>query len=286
MVTSDAATATSPAQGADRPPYQEAVAQLLVNAGQSITQATMEVEGWRDLDDLLTNDVLKAAAIAGRDWYKAFFLTAGLANPPKERPVKSLMRVLKKIEEAKENKGEHPDWKGLEFKPHSDLCAFLVEEQDPIKILPTAKRIVEAIEACGGGGYVRSRYRPGPDIVEYVFLYHKDAGFVAEVQVAHPFAAYTFHLDSAKRDVKNAGKTKEADAMLDLWKGSFYDGVKAQLLSNPPGDSVKMRALYASFVAHLERASAPEAAAREASARHDDPGLADVLTVLGLDPET
>jgi hypothetical protein len=273
---SGAAAATSPAQGTVTPSYQEEVAKLLGQV-QPITQSTMEVGGWRALDNLLTCNVLQAAATAGRDWYMRCFKSAGLVFASlTPRPVKKRQRVLKKIEEAKRNKQNHDERVDTEFKPHSDLCAFVVREKDPSKILPTAKRIVEAVEACGGGGYVRSRWGsvPGPDIVEYVFLYHKDAGFIAEVQVAHPFAAYTFHLDSAQRDMKNAGRTEEAEGMLDLWKNSFYEDVKAQLLSNP-GDLVRIRDLYDSFVAHLRTAPAP-------SARPDDPGLPRVLTELGL----
>lgn len=45
-----------------------------------------------------------------------------------------------------------------------------------------------------------------------------------EFQVGHPFAAYTFKVDSILHDNPNCG-------LVDLWKGNVYGIVKAFLLA-------------------------------------------------------
>lgn len=66
------------------------------------------------------------------------------------------------------------------------------------------------------------------DIVQYLYAYIPDIGYVVEFQIGHQLAAYTFTIDSALRDGIDCG-------MFDMWKTGLYDMLKTRLLEKANG---------------------------------------------------
>lgn len=130
------------------------------------------------------------------------------------RPGKHMDRVKEKI-------ATHP----VPFKAICDFIAFRVPCE--VAYIPMAvQQIVDTTVAAGGA--VTTKTPPKPDIVQYVYAYHQHIGHVIEFQVGHPFAAYTFKIDSILRDNPKSN-------VIDLWKNGVYERVRQYILNKSNG---------------------------------------------------
>lgn len=136
-----------------------------------------------------------------------------------ERKPKTIKRVKEKILERTES--------GDYFKVVSDLLAFRVNCS--VTEIDEKLALIEKLENCVS--YVRKSgnkvcsYKNGTvyvDIVQYVYLYFEDIGFVTELQIGHPFATYSFEVYSSIR---------EGGSQVDLWTDGFYVQVRDYILS-------------------------------------------------------
>jgi len=62
------------------------------------------------------------------------------------------------------------------------------------------------------------------DIVQYMYIYLEQIGYIIEFQIGSEFATETFKIDSSLRDDPNCGK-------VDLWTKDFYADVKTFILN-------------------------------------------------------
>lgn len=62
------------------------------------------------------------------------------------------------------------------------------------------------------------------DIVAVMYVYLPDIGYIAELQLGHPFCFYVFRIDSKLRDIRNGDQYT-----IDLWDHDFYNTIKAEI---------------------------------------------------------
>ena len=62
------------------------------------------------------------------------------------------------------------------------------------------------------------------DIIQYVYVYLDQIGYIIEFQIGSEFATHSFTINSSLRDNPNCGK-------IDLWTEDFYDDVKTYILN-------------------------------------------------------
>lgn len=197
----------------------EAYKAALAKVGDDFSNMSAPV--WATLVPLITEEVVQDAHAASLLYTEAF-KSKGLR--PMSRPVKSIKRVQEKA------KGTRPD---VPFKVNSDLCAFQFEVYSVNQIPVVMKAIQDVVIEHGGKFFIRNPIQDVEsneftDIVQYAFVYIPSFGYIAEIQVAHPFVMYTFHRDSILRDMRNAGKSTEG--FVDLWDDNFYSDAKNYLL--------------------------------------------------------
>jgi hypothetical protein len=176
-------------------------------------------EEWLKLVPLINEEVLQEAYQAGTV-YSELFSKQGLK--PFQRPKKKMSRITIK------SSVKRPD---VPFKTNSDLCAFRFVTYDVSKIKQTMSLIEDSIKQAGGLFFIRNSIETDGklnDIVQFAFVFMPEIGYIAEIQVGHPFAMCTFHRDSAIRDKKIAGES--TDDIVDLWDNNFYGHVKAKIL--------------------------------------------------------
>ena len=174
---------------------------------------------WTSLVPLINEEVLQEAHQAGTV-YSELFVKQGLK--PIQRPKKTMTRITIK------SSVKRPD---VPFKTNSDLCAFRFETSDVSKIKPTMSLIEDSIRQAGGLFFIRNSIETDGklnDIVQFAFVFVPEIGYIAEIQVGHPFAMCTFHRDSTIRNKRIAGES--TDDIVDLWDNDFYGHVKAKIL--------------------------------------------------------
>lgn len=125
-----------------------------------------------------------------------------------QRKAKSLERVKEKILERAQS--------GDYFKSVNDFIAFRVacdvgEIDEKLTIIEKLDNCVSCVRKCWS-----------KDIVQYVYLYFEDIGFIVELQIGHPLALYTFEMDSLRR---------VGGSQVDLWENDFYSTTKDYILS-------------------------------------------------------
>lgn len=177
---------------------------------------------WQSLVPLIDEHVLMDAHNAGTI-YSELFSECGLT--PIQRPLKTMERIAIK---ASVNRPDVP------FKTNSDLCGFRFETTDVYHIKPIMRTIQEAVLNAGGMFFIRNSIESPTgkvtDIIQYAFAYVSDIGYIAEIQVGHPFAMYTFTRDSLLRDMRLAGQS--TTGLVDLWDNDFYGTVKDKILNS------------------------------------------------------
>lgn len=209
---------------------------------QHMVSATAMKEGywcssaWKEITESVTQvDLDLAHSKAGI--VKERLVALGITS---ERNPKTLERVKAKILECEKD--------GNYFRVVSDLMAFRVNCS--VGEIDEKLALIEKLENCTF--LVRSSIqitcsfkeykREYSDIVQYVYLYFEDVGFIAELQIGHPFAMYSFEVYSRIRDGGQG---------VDLWTDGFYTQVRDHIL-----DTVN-RTLYSSTKEEiLEKANA------------------------------
>lgn len=139
------------------------------------------------------------------------------------RSCKTMKRVAEK----------QTDCKNFPFKVVCDLTAVRVS--CPVEEIKTKLEILSDIVRDNEGFiFVRDPlfidggvYR---DIIQYVYIYIPEIGYITEVQIGHPMAMLTFSLDSKKRSWISSNKEGKYPG-IDLWHDGFYDKFKCYLLA-------------------------------------------------------
>lgn len=204
--------------------YCETLHEIVSNLG--LSQDNWSDPEWTKLFPLISQDTLDDAK-SKFGYFSSVFRFAFLV-----RPVKSIERVQKKMTE------QSHDYKNY-FKVVSDFLAFRIECD-----LSEMKMAIDTILSNLDKDdivYVRGstqEHRYGcirdskyVDIVQYIYVYIKSVGYIVEIQVGHPFATYTFTVDSYIRD-------HPRENVIDLWTDGFYDLVKQYLINQANGLNV------------------------------------------------
>jgi hypothetical protein len=175
---------------------------------------------WNELNDLITQDVLKDAYETGVALSKSTSI-AGRNLVPR------LMKTMERIN-VKKAMTDRPD---LGFKTNCDLMAFRVFIKNVQEIPLFVNEFDRYNKQIGNIVLIRNSILDQTtgllnDIVQYVYVYHTNEGYLAEYQIGHPFAALKFKHDSMIRD-----KSTEPGVM-DFKKSSVkvYRLVVEQLL--------------------------------------------------------
>jgi predicted protein tyrosine phosphatase len=184
-------------------------------------------DGWKTLVPLISSDVLK-------DAHRQIGAIQALF---KELGPKLLARREKTAERiATKKQGSQPD---IAFKVNCDLTAFRLHVH-PSDITSTVERVAELVSENHGVIYVRNSIITEngklSDIVQYVYVYLPAIGYVTELQIGHEFASWTFTRDSARRDLRLAGK--EVGELVNFWTHApdtpwtdcFYVKMRAKIL--------------------------------------------------------
>ena len=188
----------------------------------------MNAEQWNTLNDMIDEDVLRGAYEAG---FKVSY--------PEIEEVVFVRRELKTMERINVKKAmvDRPD---LGFKTNCDLMAFRMLTKDVKRIPSIVEEVVKINEAKGNKVHVRGSIVDEStgkmnDIIQYMYVYHADLGYLAEYQIGHPFAPYKFKHDSGVRDGK-PGHYNFKKANIKL-----YNVIKQKLLD---GEEVEYRKLW------------------------------------------
>jgi hypothetical protein len=193
------------------------IAPGLFGKGDGNAKAIMEDKSWEALQPFVSQEILDDAHAQVAAMNNAVFGPCNISALP--RPCKTLARVQEKLKLTK------PD---AHFKANSDFLAFTVAEKDPRGIASVVASLSTQAQCAGGVSFRRNSITTASgdvnDIVQYMLMFIPSIGYVVEIQVGHPFASYTFQLDSAKRASADRGKC------VDLWDDDFYALVKANIL--------------------------------------------------------
>jgi hypothetical protein len=192
---------------------------------------------WKELVPLITDDVL-IDAHSSYDKYETVFRYSDIKHyntkpetifwysdiHGESRPLKTMKRIKIK---AQTERADVP------FKVNSDLCAVRFPTYDIYRIRHIMKEIRQRVIDEEGIFVIRNSIEDDngvmKDIIQYAFAYIPSIGYVIEIQVGHPFAMYTFKIDSKIRDMKLDGKP--VDDIVDLWDNGFYDFVKSSIMN-------------------------------------------------------
>jgi hypothetical protein len=198
--------------------YKQKLASI-INDGQAFQEAASPL--WAELVPLITKEVLYDAHTSCQS-YANIFNTNNLNA--QARPLKTMERIVVKSQATR------PD---VPFKVNSDLCALRFETYDVTEIKHIMEVLRKKVEEEQGVFYIRNSIEDGEgkltDIIQYAFAFIPHIGYVVELQVGHPFAVYTFTVDSIIRDKRLAGAS--VDGIVDLWDNGFYGYVKSLILN-------------------------------------------------------
>lgn len=174
-----------------------------------------ELEGdeWLPLNDLITSEVLKDAYESGKK-----ISVPGLKLIP--RNLKTMERINVKKKMVRPDSG---------FKTNCDLMAFRVLTKNIKEIDSIVNKIVEHNKSINNPVHIREQIY-GPDIVQYMYVFHREVGFLAEYQIGHPFAVLKFKHDSAIRDgIPGINFKKGKIRVYDLIKERLLKGEDIEL---------------------------------------------------------
>lgn len=196
----------------------------------------LNASDWKTLVPLICEDVLK-------DAHDKAIMYHGLLTVPDfeliQRPCKRMTRIVKKASIPRVD---------IPFKVNSDLCAFQIPTTDLTNIDTIMETIEKNIKEAGGMFFIRNSIKNSDgnfaDIIQFAFAYVPAIGYIAEIQVGHPFAMYTFKRDSLIRDMRDANLS--TDNIVDLWDNDLYSRVKAKILEPGSGDVLDIMSLWQS----------------------------------------
>ena len=188
----------------------------------SLNESNWNSEKWESLFDFIDQEVL-TDAFEKHDLVKSIFPEiSDIAT----RECKSIIRVNKKMIEQPFNKENY-------FKVISDFLAVRIhcdvnqikDKIDYIKAIVTSNEGYFHIRGSSINrpyGFFRdSKFK---DIVQYLYVYLEQIGYIIEFQIGSKFATLSFKIHSALRDNPNCGK-------VDLWTKGFYNDVKTYILN-------------------------------------------------------
>jgi hypothetical protein len=184
---------------------------------------------WNELNDLITEEVLDAAYEASKEFRFPFVEVLGRKpSYPTTELVPRERKTMERIEVKKAMVGR-PD---LGFKTNCDLMAFRVPVERVEHIWMFGTILLNHATKQGNPLDIRrpnvySKDGKMLDIVQFMYIYHRNEGFLAEYQICHPFAALKFKHDSGVRDGK--------PGFVDFKKAKIhvYREVKERLLKGP-----------------------------------------------------
>lgn len=191
---------------------------------------------WKTIVPLINSEVLQDAHKAGTMY--GDLLTVSNFEVV-ERPCKSMTRIVRKASIQRVD---------IPFKVNSDLCAFQIVTKDVNKIKVIMNTIEKNVKQAGGMFFIRNSIENSDgklnDIIQYAFAYVPAIGYIAEIQVGHPFVMYTFKRDSLIRDMRDANQS--TSNIVDLWDNNLYSLVKAKILEPSQGDDINIMTLWQS----------------------------------------
>lgn len=189
----------------------------------SLNETSWNSEKWKSLFHFINQEVLNDA-FEKHDLVKSIFSEIGDIIV---RKCKTLARVEKKMTEQQSNRENY-------FKVISDFIAVRIHcNVDQIK--DKIDYIKSIVNLNDGSFYIRGssierQYgffmdsNKFKDIVQYMYVYLEQIGYIIEFQIGSEFATQTFKIDSELRDDPNCGK-------VDLWNKDFYNDVKTYILN-------------------------------------------------------
>jgi len=197
--------------------YKEILSKILYE--DNVFHGNYTSPAWKQLVPLITDNVLVDAHKA-QEQYKSMFSGFNVMT----RPMKTMDRIKIKSQGTRDD---------VPFKVNSDLCAIQIPTYDIYKIKNIMKDIRQIVMEETGLFHIRNSIEDTngniQDIIQYAFAYIPSIGYIIEIQVGHPFAMYTFKVDSKIRDLRLAGGS--TDGIVDLWDNGFYDFVKSSILN-------------------------------------------------------
>lgn len=183
---------------------------------------------WKELVPKITSEVL---IDAHSSYVKYEQLFNGLYG--ESRPLKTMKRINIKSQGTRDD---------VPFKVNSDLCAVRFPTYDIKSMKNIMKEIRQRVIDQEGIFEVRNSIEDSEnnmiDIIQYAFAYVPSIGYIIEIQVGHPFAMYTFKIDSIIRDKRIDGEP--LDGLVDLWDNGFYSFVKSVILNNNKCKNITM----------------------------------------------
>lgn len=208
------------------PLYKQKLLKLAKNYFNDITNIN-----WLELSDHITEDVLYDAHSKEDEIIKIldiYMMSRGVK--------KSMAKITKK----QHNHNEDPH-RG--FMINSDLLAFRLSCQ-PDEIEINVSNIATIVYAHGGYVNIRGTIKNTEsmiiDIIQTIYIYLPQIGYIVEIQVGHPFAFYSSTLNTILQDKKD--NQEDVSKMLDLWAygpdenwtDCFYIQVRNKILGLNP----------------------------------------------------
>lgn len=197
--------------------YKQALSKVIYE--DNVFHGNYTSPAWKQLVPLITDDVLVDAHNSQKQYEK---LLSGFDIV--SRPMKTMDRIKVKSQGTRDD---------VPFKVNSDLCAIQIPTYDIYKIRNIMKSISQIVMEEQGSFHIRNSIEDTngniQDIIQYAFVYVPSIGYIIEIQVGHPFAMYTFKVDSKIRDLRLTGGS--TDGIVDLWDNGFYDFVKSSILN-------------------------------------------------------
>lgn len=171
---------------------------------------------WQTLSQNVNQDILNDA-YSQMLYTEHLFAELGEMTP---RKVKYQERIVKKMQQVEGRDQQYS-------KVVSDFIAFRVNCK-VTEIDDKIKTISNVVSKYYGSMWLKGNFRSGSgkylDIVQYVYVYIPQVGYITEFQIGSSFASYTFYVDSRLRDDPEYKHP-------DLWTDKTYETVKHYILN-------------------------------------------------------
>lgn len=200
--------------------FQEALCETISKHPELLTdvQVGWDDPKWEELSGLITDTDLDQTGM-GTAQAEQIFASVFQTSVAVPRQRKRLERIAVKRQRTTY---------GGRFKAMSDLVAYRIFCKVPY-IAEVIKEIAAITSQHDGVTVIRNPITTPDgiytDIVQYVFVYIPAVRFVIEFQIGHPFAAYTFSIDSHLRD------HPEDTTTVSMWTNDYYQLVQSYILS-------------------------------------------------------
>ncbi len=174
----------------------------------------LDAPEWKNLFEHVSQDVLNDAFTHTESLIEMF------------KPLKLEPRKCKKYERVIKKKTENKKY-NKDFKINSDFLAFRIKVSEPHNIHAIIDKISQIIVSNNGFWHLRTQIhneqKEPENIIQFIYGYIPEIGYIMEFQVGHPFSMYVFSVDSKMRDNENA-------PIENFWKNDFYSEMKRSIL--------------------------------------------------------